>query len=102
MMRPLVRGAFLPRPACGERSDHIADVIRVRGYRSHGAVKFRASGPLTPIFQERASLVSTREEREWEQGRKHTQGISDELRSPLHHRHPAADGHAAAARAAGM
>src|SRR4051812_41508691 len=28
------RNAFLPRPACGERSDHIADVIRVRGYRS--------------------------------------------------------------------
>src|SRR5438067_13205690 len=24
-------GGYLPRPACGERSDHIADVIRVRG-----------------------------------------------------------------------
>ena len=26
----------LPRPACGERSDHIADVIRVGGLRAFG------------------------------------------------------------------
>jgi len=29
------RDVPLPRPACGERSDRIADAIRVRGYRSN-------------------------------------------------------------------
>ena len=35
--RRLRRGLASPRPACGERSDRIADAIRVRGYRSRHA-----------------------------------------------------------------
>ncbi|MGX1006451.1 threonine/homoserine/homoserine lactone efflux protein [Bradyrhizobium japonicum] len=38
-----------PLPACGERSNSIADRIRVRGYRSHGHL-IRGEMPLTPTL----------------------------------------------------
>src|SRR5262245_13919799 len=41
--------ASLPRPACGERSDRIADVIWVRGYRSIDRAPLGRE-PLTPTL----------------------------------------------------
>jgi hypothetical protein len=43
-----MRGDFLPRPACGERSD--CEAIRVRGYRSHNWHQWSRIAPLTPTL----------------------------------------------------
>ncbi|MGY3453482.1 hypothetical protein ACVILH_005824 [Bradyrhizobium sp. USDA 4353] len=40
--------ALLPLPACGERSDCIADAIRVRGYRSRDTHTWRVCHSYSP------------------------------------------------------
>src|SRR5215208_1263046 len=51
------QGTFLPRPACGERSD--CEAIRVRGYRTHRVLNSWRQ-PLTPTLSPQAGRGSNK------------------------------------------
>ena len=44
-----------PRPACGERSDRIADAIRVRGLTAYSHLSNLQKQPLTPTLSPRSA-----------------------------------------------